>query len=141
MSKNKHLMVVDITSAGVIRIGLLDGLKLIKVRRSTYTHGSSFLMYITKYLTAHNLKENLLQGIALIEGVGSFSAARAGVAVLSTLQWTKNVSVAVFDCRAYKDEKEIFSAMANFKWSQKHSPVLPIYQYEPHITTPKKMVL
>lgn len=141
MNAPAHLLLIDITTVGVFRAGLLKAGTLEHAREFSYARGSSFLAHTVRYLKAQKLKEDDLQGIALVEGIGSFSAVRAAVGVLNTLQWTKRVPVAGFDCRLYADSSHLYSAISRFPWKRARAPLHPFYQGEPHITTSKKKVL
>ncbi|MBI5230059.1 MAG: hypothetical protein HY981_02045 [Candidatus Magasanikbacteria bacterium] len=141
--RQTHLLLIDITTVGIFRAGILKEWKLTRAREFEYAHGSSFLAHMIRYLKAQTMKENAVQGIALVEGKGSFSAVRAAVCVLNTLQWTKGVRAAGFDCRDYVDTAHLYAAITRFFSKRPRSRVSlrPLYQGLPNITTSKKNIL
>lgn len=142
MKSHGSLLLIDVTEVGIFHAGALNTGKLTRVMEFEYAPGSSFLAHFVRYLKTQKLKEYNIRGIALVEGKGSFSATRAAISVLNTLQWTKGVRVAAFDCRAYANKACLYAAIACFSWQRAvRSPLRPIYQGSPNITVPKKKVL
>lgn len=137
MNARHPIVVIDITAPGVIRMRML-GAPRVRARRYRYVRGSGFFMYVVRYLAVLRVSLAHVRGIALIEGKGSFSAARAAVSALNILQWTKGVAVSMFDCRTYGSIEDMDAAITEHRWERAHTPLVPLYQGEPHITTPKK---
>lgn len=138
MKKRLNVLVIDTTKIGILCIGMLESEHLVNERIFTYAHGSSFLKYLKCYMKDMKLKEEILKGIALVQGAGSFSATRAGICVLNTLQWTKNIKAASFDYRAYADDAVLYRDIACFSWNTASKPLIPLYQSAPHITVSRK---
>jgi tRNA threonylcarbamoyladenosine biosynthesis protein TsaB len=93
--------------------------------QSSFNQSEELLAKIDELLLRNNYTKNDIQAIGINLGPGSYTGIRIGVATANALVFALNIPVVSIDQ---------ISDIKNTKFS---SPVLPIYNREPHITTPK----
>lgn len=127
------ILVIDITLLDKLILILFDDLRIVhqKIYRG---QRQNLLLRIDQFLKGAKSSLGKLDGIALIEGGGSFSTVRQAVAVLNTMALVQGLPVAGFDRRRSDSDQSLLAAIAAFFEHQLGVKFLkPIYSGQPNI--------
>lgn len=125
---------LDTTERDSFQVALIEKDKVIKhkIISSTQTHSEKLLRTINSLLNSVHKTIKDVKGIAIVEGPGSFTSLRVGMATANGLSFALNIPV-----MGVEVSTSLNSIFKFFNKKLKTKIVLPKYGREPHITSPK----
>lgn len=134
------ILLIDTSNIEYFFLGLADSqsLKLQKKVKAHFEHEEKLLLNLDQLCQKANISPNSLQGIIVVDGPGSFSALRIGLAVANTIGWQLHIPVVGVHKNEYHSLEELY--IAGFKLLKQKSGfslVLPVYDKEPNINLKK----
>lgn len=123
---------LDSHLAGVTHIGLLDASGWIEYKE-VQGRASQVLTVLAAW---HQVFAGAIQGVAVVEGPGSFSAIRTGVLYANLYARFRHLPLVALGTEAFRDPHALFRLLAEERLPAS-SYVAPIYDQEPNITIPR----
>lgn len=134
------ILLIDTSNIEYFFLGLADSqsLKLQKKVKAHFEHEEKLLLNLDQLCQKANISPNSLQGIIVVDGPGSFSALRIGLAVANTIGWQLNIPVVGIHKNGFSSLEELYIVGFNLlKKKTGFSLVLPVYDKEPNINLKK----
>jgi tRNA threonylcarbamoyl adenosine modification protein YeaZ len=123
-----------------ILVALIDNQK-IKAKqesKSEYRQIEELLPLIAKLLKSNKVKLEDLSGIIVVVGPGGFTSIRIGVVTANILSFALNIPVVGVKKEVEHDLADLVEeGLAKLKKAKTGEIVMPFYDKEPNITTPK----
>lgn len=113
--------------------GLFSEEKL-QLERKIDTTPEALLENLLAFIKEENIVLEDLQGMIVITGPGSFTALRAGLAVINTFAFTKEIPLVTVP---NPEGKELEDLLSGVNLSETQTFATPYYGREPNITKPK----
>lgn len=134
------ILLIDTSNIEYFFLGLADSqcLKLQKKVKAHFEHEEKLLLNLDQLCQKAKISPNSLQGIIVVDGPGSFSALRIGLAVANTIGWQLNIPVVGIHKNEFRSLDELY--IVGFKLLKQKtgfSLVLPVYDKEPNINLKK----
>jgi tRNA threonylcarbamoyladenosine biosynthesis protein TsaB len=107
------------------------------IKKARYRQAELLLIEINKLLKNNKMSLELIKGIMVIKGPGSFTGTRVGVSTANALAFALDISIL-----GIKKENLSLKQLIKkyYKKIKSKKPVLPIYSTPPNITLKKKTV-
>lgn len=123
---------IDTHISGKTRLGLLGPTGWIEYREEE-GRAHRVLSLMAQW---HKQNPNAIQGVAVVEGPGSFSAIRTGVLYANLYARLRHLPLVALGPDHLNDPGAIFAALNDGTLSQTNY-VAPVYDQEPNITVPR----
>lgn len=128
-------LLIDTSDSKKIFILLADdNLKVKKEISAVYAQEEKLLISLMEIFKKYEIKKGDLKGVIVINGPGSFSSLRVGLAVANALAWSWKIPIQGWSKNEFKSYEELIEkSVIKFKQLNNFSLVLPYYGREPNI--------
>jgi tRNA threonylcarbamoyladenosine biosynthesis protein TsaB len=135
------ILLIDTSNIEYFFIGLADKQILIYRQQITahFEQEEKLLIHLDEMFNKYKCAPSSLTGIIVVNGPGSFSALRIGLAVVNTLGWQLDIPVVGIQKNTFQSYEELYQVgLADLQAKKGFTLVLPIYDKEPNINLKKK---
>ena len=126
-----------------LTVGIFDKKRLIDkiIHKSSAAYSRLLLNLIDKLLKRNRIKFNNLRGTLVVNGPGSFTSIRLGLAAANTLSYFLKIPAVGIKLNEFKNLSELIEiGLKKIGKTRKQKMVLPVYGKSPNITMPTKIL-
>ena len=134
------ILLIDTSNIEYFFLGLADsqGLKLQKKVNAHFEQEEKLLLNLDQLCQKAKVQPNTFSGVIVVDGPGSFSALRIGLAVANTIGWQLHIPVVGVHKNEFCSPEELYIVGSKLlKQKFGFSLVLPVYDKEPNINLKK----